>query len=273
MTNVRNRITLITGAAAGIGRLLALELASRGATPVLWDLDEKRLAPVLDELDGLTGGRAKGFACDVSDPEAVRAAAERVRSEVGDPDVVVNNAGVVSGGKLLDIPDEKIRRTFEVNVLALYWVTKAFLPAMVTRNQGHVVTIASAAGLVGVSGQTDYSASKHAAVGFDESLRVELHQIAPGVKTTVVCPYYIDTGMFEGVRTRIPFLLPILQPRDVAQKIADAIERDRRLLVLPPLVRLIPAMRVLPPQAFDRLMDLFGVNVSMEHFVGHGAGK
>ena len=117
-------------------------------------------------------------------------------------------------------------------------VTKAFLPAMVRHNRGHIVTLASAAGLVGVARQTDYSASKHAAVGFDESLRAELREISPGVMTTLVCPYYVDTGMFEGVRTRIPFLLPILRQRDVVHKIANAIERDRRLLVLPPAVHL-----------------------------------
>jgi all-trans-retinol dehydrogenase (NAD+) len=269
VTNVRDRIVLVTGAAGGIGRHLSFELASRGAIPVLWDLDEQGLAQGLEALDGSTGGRSRGYACDVRDPEAVYTTAERVRAEVGDPDVVVNNAGIVSGARLLDIPDEQILRTFEVNVLSLYWVTKAFLPAMMARNRGHVVTIASAAGLVGVARQTDYSASKHAAVGFDESLRVELRQTSPGVMTTVVCPYYVDTGMFEGVRTRVPSLLPILRQGDVARKIAKAIERDRRFVVLPPFVRLLPVLRIVPTRAFDSVMDLLGVNVSMEAFVGH----
>jgi len=270
VTALPGRIALITGAAAGIGRLLASELARRGATPVLWDLDGDRLAAALDVVRAVGGGAPSGYVCDVGDRDAVYEAAARVRSEVGDPDVVVNNAGVVSGARLLDLPDEQIRRTFEVNVLAHYWVTKAFLPAMVERNRGHIVTVASAAGLVGVARQTDYSASKHAVVGFDESLRAELRQVAPGVMTTVVCPYYVDTGMFEGVRTRVPFLLPILQPADVARKIADAVERDRRSVVLPPAVRLVPILRVLPPRAFDWVMDLLGVNVSMDQFTGHG---
>jgi len=222
-------------------------------------------------VQGVAGGLARGYVCDVSDREGVYRTAERVRADVGDPEVVVNNAGVVSGACLLDTPDERIRRTFEVNVLALYWVTKAFLPAMLRRNQGHLVTVASAAGLVGVARQTDYSASKHAAVGFNESLRAELREIAPGVKTTVVCPYYIDTGMFEGVRTRVPWLLPILRQRDVACKVADAIEHDRRLLVLPPAVRLLAVLRILPPRTFDWFMDLLGVNASMDHFEGHGS--
>lgn len=270
MTDVHGRIALVTGGAAGIGRLLAVELARRGADPVIWDLDEARVADAVAELDRISGGRARGYVCDVSDPAAVASTAERVRRDVGDPELVVNNAGVVSGARFLDIPEEKVRRTFDVNVLALFWVTRAFLPAMIAANHGHVVTVASAAGLVGVARQTDYSASKHAAVGFDESLRVELHQVAPGVVTTVVCPYYIDTGMFEGVRSRIPLLLPILKQDAVAGKIADAIEKDRRMLVLPPIVRLLPVFRVLPPRLFDRVMDLFGVNASMDHFIGHG---
>jgi all-trans-retinol dehydrogenase (NAD+) len=270
MTDVHGRIVLVTGGASGIGRLLALELARRGAVPVVWDLNETQLADAVAELNAVSGGRAHGYVCDVRDPGAVATTASSVRRDVGDPEVVVNNAGVVSGARLLDIPDEKIRRTFEVNVLALFWVTRAFLPAMLAADRGHIVTVASAAGLVGVARQTDYSASKHAAVGFDESLRVELHQTAPHVVTTVVCPFYVDTGMFEGVRTRIPFLLPILRPDVVATKIADAIEANRRMLVLPPIIRLLSVFRLLPPTLFDRVMDLFGVNASMDHFVGHG---
>jgi all-trans-retinol dehydrogenase (NAD+) len=268
MTDVRGRVALVTGGASGIGRSLALELARRGAVPVVWDVDEERLSATTEELGRLSSRRARGYTCDVRDPDAVRSMAQRVHDEVGDPAILVNNAGVVSGAGLLDLPDEAIRRTFEVNVLGLFWVTKAFLPAMIDAGRGHVVTMASAAGLVGVARQTDYSASKHAAVGFDESLRAELRRSAPRVRTTVVCPYYVDTGMFEGVRTRVPLLLPILRQEDVAVRIADAIAKDREILVLPPIVRLVPALRLLPPAAFDWVMDLFGVNVSMDHFVG-----
>ncbi|MDA8281618.1 MAG: SDR family NAD(P)-dependent oxidoreductase, partial [Actinomycetota bacterium] len=99
MTDVRGRTALITGGAAGIGRLLAIELAARGATPVLWDLDDERLEPAVAEIRSRTGVTARGFACDVTDRHAVSEVAEQVRSEVGDPDIVVNNAGVVSGSR------------------------------------------------------------------------------------------------------------------------------------------------------------------------------
>lgn len=272
MTTISGSTALVTGGASGIGLLVAERLARRGARVVLWDLDQTRLDVVVRDLRSTTGGDIVGHACDITDRSLVRSAADRVRAEVGEVgevDIVVNNAGVVSGRRLLDIPDEKVETTFAVNTLALYWVTKAFLAGMIERDHGHVVTVASAAGLVGVARQTDYSASKHAAVGFDESLRVELAQVAPGVTTTVVCPFYVDTGMFEGVKSRVPLLLPILQPDQVADKIIlHAIEHGRRVVMLPPLVRLLPVLRVLPTRWFDKVMDLLGVNVSMDHFRG-----
>lgn len=263
MTDVRGRRVLITGGASGIGRLLADELARQGARLVLWDLDERALTATVDALRS-KGFDAEGHRCDVSDRAAVYALAE----QVGDVDVLVNNAGIVSGRPLLEIPDEQIEKTFAVNTLALYWTTKAFLPGMLARDRGHIVTIASAAGLLGVSRQTDYSASKHAAVGFDESLRVELAKTAPGVRTTVICPFFVNTGMFDGVKTRVPWLLPILEQEAVAQRIARAIARNEQRVTLPAVVRLLPAARVLPTRAFDGLMNLLGVNVSMEHFTG-----
>ena len=177
----------------------------------------------------------------------------------------------MSGARLTELKPEQIERTFSVNVLALYWVTQAFLPSMTRRNRGHVVTMASAAGLVGVAKQTDYSASKHAAVGFMESLRAELRRDRVRVGTTTVCPFYIDTGMFAGAKSRWPWLLPILHEPDVAAKILRAIERDKAVLHMPPIVATLPLSRILPVRLFDRFMDLLGVNRSMDDFVGRDA--
>jgi all-trans-retinol dehydrogenase (NAD+) len=268
MVDIAGSIVLITGGASGIGRLTAQRMARQGATVVVWDLDEGTAKETVDELVADTGRAHHAYRCDVSDRDGVYELADRVRSEVGHVDIVVNNAGIVSGQLLLDLPDAKIEATFKVNVLALYWVTKAFLPEMVKRDRGHIVTIASAGGLIGVARQTDYSASKHAAIGFDESLRMELRQIAPGVRTTVICPYYVNTGMFEGVQTRFPFLLPILEQDDVADKIVDAVRRNRRRVVMPWFAKAVPLMRAVPVPAFDKIADFFGINVSMSEFVG-----
>ena len=133
---------------------------------------------------------------------------------------------------------------------------------------GHVVTIASAAGVVGTSRLVDYCASKHAAVGFDESLRLELRRLGTKVTTTVVCPFYISTGMFEGVKTRFRLLLPILTPEYAVDRILDAIRRNRPRLIMPRLVYVTWLGRLLPVRLFDAIMEFLGVNRSMDEFVG-----
>jgi all-trans-retinol dehydrogenase (NAD+) len=271
-TRLSGSTVLVTGGGSGIGRLMALGAAGRGATVVIWDLDEAAGNRIRDRIRSL-GGHAEAFRVDVSDPVAVGEAAAATLAAVSGIDVLVNNAGIVTGTPLLEADEAAIRRTFDVNVLSLYWVTRAFLPAMLRRNRGTVVTIASAAGLIGVARQTDYSASKHAAVGFDESLRAELRGMGSAVRTLVVCPYYIDTGMFAGVRTQFPMLLPILDPKQVSARILNAIETGRSRLELPPLVRLLPLFRLLPVRAFDAAADALGINRSMAGFTGRTAGE
>ena len=254
---------LITGAGSGLGRRMAMEAALRGAEVIIWDLSTDGAEAVRDEIIA-AGGKAKAFTVNVGDQQAVADAAV----QVGRVDVVINNAGIVTGAKLLEATEAQIRRTFEVNTLALYWVTRAFLGGMIERESGAVVTIASAAGLVGVARQTDYSASKFAAFGFTESLRNELRTDGHSVGTLVVCPYYIDTGMFDGVRTKFPRLLPILKEATVATRVIDSIEHGREQLIMPRLARVMPLTRVFPVRGFDRLMDFFGINHTMDHFVG-----
>lgn len=265
MTRLDGSTMLVTGAARGMGRQLCVQAAGRGARIVAWDLDGSGLEALASELGDSLVSRS---VVDVTSVASVAAGSAAIEGGPDAVEIVVNNAGVVSGDRLVDLRPEQIERTFAVNVLALYWVTQAFLPSMQARGRGHVVTMASAAGLVGVARQTDYSASKHAAVGFMESLRAELRRDKIGVSTTTVCPFYIDTGMFEGAKSRIPWLLPILHEPDVAAKILRAIERDKPLLRLPPLVATLPLARILPTPVFDRVMDLLGVNRSMDAFTG-----
>ena len=175
---------------------------------------------------------------------------------------------MVSGKGLLEISEDAIQRTFDVNTLALFWTTRAFLPGMIARDRGHVVTIASAAGIVGTSRLVDYCASKHAAVGFNESLRLELRRQRSHVRTTVVCPFYISTGMFAGVKTRFPLLLPIMDPEYVVTRIVRAVQRNRARVVLPRLIYATFLARLLPVPLFDSAMEFLGVNKSMDEFTG-----
>lgn len=268
MTRLAGSTMLVTGAARGLGRQLSLQASRAGARVVAWDLDGPGLAALADELGDALVARS---VVDVTDRASIAAGVEAIPGGADTVDIVVNNAGVVSGARLVELTPEQIERTFKVNVLALYWVTQAFLPSMLRRDRGHVVTMASAAGLVGVARQTDYSASKHAAVGFMESLRSELRRDKAAVSTTTVCPFYIDTGMFDGARSKWPWLLPILSEPDVAAKILRAVDRDQAMLRLPPIVGTLPVGRFLPTRLFDRLVDLLGVNESMDDFKGRSA--
>ncbi len=267
MTSLKDAVLVITGAASGIGRLMALEAGVRGARVVLVDRDE---AGLLQAREALTtrGSMAWTFPCDLADPGAIQATFARIEAEVGGVDVLINNAGVVGGKSLLDTSDAGLLLTFQVNALAPIRTAKAVLPGMLARGRGHLVTVASAGGLVGTTRLVDYCASKFAAVGFDDALRAELRRLGQPIRTTVVCPFYIDTGMFAGVKTRLPWLLPILQPADVAQRVIRAIERDQPRLLMPWAVHLVNPLRILPVGWFDALMRWLGVSASMDDFRG-----
>lgn len=266
-TGFAGHTILITGAGSGIGRLVALGASARGARVVIWDLDDAAGTTVRDEIRA-RGGVAERYAVNVADREAVAEAATRTLADVGQVDILLNNAGIVTGKRLLDASEEAIERTFAVNVLALFWTTRAFLPGMLDRGFGTIATVASAAGLVAVARQTDYSASKFAAIGFTESLRAELRAEHSAVRTLAIAPYYINTGMFAGVQTRFPRLLPIMEPEYVAEQILRGIERGTQLLVLPKQIRPVSALRALPVAAYDRMLDAFGLNQGMDHFTG-----
>ena len=260
-------VVVITGAATGMGRLLAIGAAKKGAAHVaLWDVDRAGVAAVKKEISAL-GVAASSATVDVTDHAAVSRAAKKTLTAAGRVDVLINNAGVVFGKELLDLTPENITATFGVNTLALFWTTRAFLPDMLTRDRGRIVTIASAAGFAGVAKQTDYAASKHAAVGFTESLRAELRQKNSSVTTLTVCPYYVNTGMFDGVKSGSP-LLPIQEPQPTVDKILAAIESTRREILLPPMVWSVRLFRLFPATWFDTIADLFGINRSMATFRG-----
>ncbi len=273
MTTIASKHVLVTGGASGIGRALALRCAALGADVTILDLDESAARDAAAAAAEGCTCKAAAYWGAVGARAQVAAVAAEVLATQGAVDILVNNAGIVSGRPLLELSDEQIERTLRVNALAPFWVTRAFLPEMVRRGSGHVVTVASAAGLIGTPRQTDYAASKHAAVGFAEALRFELKRTAPGVKTTVVCPFYADTGMFAGVKTRFPRLLPILKTDDVVEAIVRAIQDDRAQVQMPFMVRTLPAMRLLPVWAFDVLADFFGVTRAMDEFTGRGPGS
>lgn len=272
------RRVLVTGGGRGMGLLIARGAAARGARVALWDRDADALdaaagdfSPTAGDISPAGGASASEVwrqVVDVSDRRQVEKAAAALASGFGEVEILVNNAGVVSGKAFADLTPEEVERTLAVNAAALFWLTRAFLPPMIRRGEGHLVTMASAAGLIGVPGLSDYCASKFAAVGFHESLRAELRRIAPGVRATLVCPFFVDTGMFAGVRTRFPRLLPILRPETVAAATIRAVERDRAVVVRPRFVHSLKLLRLLPGGWLDPLAAFFGIHAAMDTFEG-----
>ncbi|XP_018796864.1 PREDICTED: estradiol 17-beta-dehydrogenase 11 [Bactrocera latifrons] len=234
-------IALITGGGNGLGRLLAQRLGKMGSKVVIWDISEEGIKETIEMVEA-EGGYCKGYVVDISKKEEVYKAAEVIRNEIGDVSLLINNAGVVSGRLLLDTPDHLIERSFNVNVMAHFWTTKAFLPKMIEHQRGHIATIASLAGHVGITKLVDYCASKFAAVGFDEALRLELDVLGhSNIQTTCICPFFIQaTGMFDDVNAR---WVPTLNPNAVADRIIVAIKKNEKITIIPGYIRLLLTLK------------------------------
>ncbi|KAM9302566.1 epidermal retinol dehydrogenase 2 [Morus bassanus] len=267
--NVSGEIVLITGAGSGVGRQLSLKLARLGATLVLWDINQEGLKETSRLARENGRARVHSYICDCSKKQDIYRVADEVKKEVGDVSILVNNAGVVTGKKFIDCPDSLIEKTMEVNIMAHFWTYKAFLPAMVASNHGHLVSVASSVGLTGMSHLADYCASKYAAIGFAESVDFEMRNLQKtGVKTTIVCPSLINSGMFAGCEIKWPRLLPSLEPEYVAEKIIAAIQQDQDFLLLPRSLYILALKIILPVKAFILLLDYFSLFRIMADFKG-----
>ena len=137
--------------------------------------------------------------------------------------MLINNAGIVSGKSTLELSDAMIERTMHVNTISHLHTVREFLPDMIAAKKGHIVSIASMAGLAGIPGLPDYCASKWGAIAIDESLRLELKKAGHWsyIKTTCICPYFINTGMFDGAKSAFPMY--ILDPTEVVTRIVNAV--------------------------------------------------
>jgi all-trans-retinol dehydrogenase (NAD+) len=272
--NVKNELVLITGAGSGLGRIMCEEFARRGAIVVACDINnqgnEETAEMVRDQ-----GGTIHTYTCDVSSREKIYELADRVKKDLGNVTILVNNAGIVSGKSFLEIPDHMIQKTVDVCLMSHLWACKAFLPAMVESNHGHIVNIASIAGIVGTNKMTDYCAAKFGDVGFTESLEYELRASDKhGVKTTTVCPYFINTGMFEGCKTRFPALFPVLDPHETVQRIMQAILTEQTIVYIPRIMYWAAvAKSMLPVRATLVLHKFSGALSLMDTFRGRYGNK
>ncbi len=270
---IRGACVLITGAASGMGAIYARKAAAAGAAKlVLLDVNAKALAAFAGELAAQNGVcRVYPVTADLSDQAALALAAAQVRESAGEPDILINNAGIVFSGAFWRHSEAQIGLTMAVNTLAPMLLTQAFLPQMLADNTRlkRILNVASAAGTLANPNMSVYAASKWALIGWSESLRLELAQQGfRHIRVTTFCPSYVSTGMFEGARG--PLLTPILTPEAAAGAAWQGMLDGRALVLRPWTVKLAMALRgVLPVAWWDWVAGkVFKVYSSMDDFTG-----
>lgn len=256
MVTFGGKVVLISGASAGLGRALALQLARSGAVLALNGRNELTLHETAEECRA-SGAQVLELPADVSDETRCRELVSSTLTRFGRLDALVNNAGVTMWSRLDSVTDFKAyERLLAVNYLGAVYLTAAALDAL-RRSRGLIVAVASLAGLIGVPERTAYAASKHAMVGFFESLRIELR--GTGVDVTVVAPDFVATEMHRRA------LGPDGRPRDLTslegghmtaeecgQQILHAMERRQRLLITSLRGRVGRWARLVVPGVVDR---------------------
>ncbi|KAG5648850.1 hypothetical protein DXG03_000199 [Asterophora parasitica] len=232
------QIVLITGGSSGVGELLANTLAVRNVNVVVLDIN-----PIVTENYNITY-----YKCDVSNWEEVEAVSKKVVEEIGDPTVLINNAGVVQGKLIIDLEPQDVKQTFSVNTLAHFWTLKAFLPAMLKNKSGHIISLASVMGYSGAVQMSDYSASKAAAISLHESLRYEIDIRVP------------DRAWYK-------FFFPTIQPITVVKRIIAALDdQHSQQISIPFYTNFVPFLPHLPSFMRDFAQWVANANYSMERF-------
>ena len=268
MKDFRDRVAAITGAASGIGRALALDLARRGCHLALSDIDEAGLAETALRAKR-AGVEVTTAAVDVADRAAVEAWAAQVVADHGRVDLVVNNAGVAVGATVEGTSYEDLTWLMGINFWGVVHGTKAFLPHLKTAGEGHVVNISSVFGLMGIPSQSAYNAAKFAVRGFTEALRVELDIERSGVSATSIHPGGIKTNIARNARIgggldelgqdpdearRDCERLFITSPEKAARTIVRAVQLDKRRALIGPDAVAIDLLAKLPLGLTQRLL-------------------
>ena len=258
---------VITGGASGIGRIMGRMALEKGARKlIIWDINEKNIELVKSELAAI--GSVCGYRVDVSDKASIKEVYSATVKECGPVDILIQCAGIVTSNATFDkLTTPDIERTMAINAVAPMNVAHMVLPDMIARDHGHICNIASAAGMLSMPKMSVYAASKWSVIGWSDSVRIELHDMKSKVRFTTVAPYFINTGMFDGVSSPI---FPILDPENTARKIIRAIERNKDFRGIPfgfHFIRFWQA--VLPVCLFDFVFGtIFGIYHTMDHFTG-----
>ncbi len=252
----RNRLIWITGASSGIGEALAYELSRRGARLVLSSRREDTLEAVRRRC--VRPADHHVYPLDLSDARSLESTANAVHEEIGPVDVLVNNGGISQRGTAAETEMSVVRRIMEVNFFGTVHLTKAVLPVMRDRQQGHIVVVSSLLGKFGLPTRSTYAASKHALHGWFDSLRTELHDENVGV--TMVCPGYVKTNIAQNALTETGTpkgdegVARGISPEECAEAVAEAIEAEKLETYVGGWEVFAAYMKRLVPTLFYRLL-------------------
>ena len=246
MTSWSNKVVLITGASSGIGRGLALELARRGARAGLLARRGDLLREVVEEIQS-HGGKAIALPADVTDANAVRAAAGKLRNEFGPIDLLIANAGIGATTAARNLEPEGVAQIFNVNVIGVVNCVTAVIPQMIERGHGQLAVISSLAAYRGLPKSAAYCSSKAAISSLFESLRLDLQP--QGIDVTIIHPGFIKTQLTAGRQAKLPFLLEV---DEAANRMIRAIEKRKKSYAFPwPLATLVRIGMVMPNFLYD----------------------
>lgn len=247
--NWNNSVILLTGASSGIGEALAVALAKRGATVGLLARRADLLTDLAKRCEA-AGGIARVFATDVTDPAAVRDAADKLGAEFGHIDILIANAGI--GGNNAEtraLEPDAVRKVIDTNLLGAANAVYAVLPDMLERGSGHLVAISSLAGFRGLPKSAAYSASKAGMTAFFESVRLDVAH--KGIDVTIIQPGFIKTPLTAGRENKMPFLMEL---EDAIPLFLRAIEKKKKFAAFPwQLATVVRAGRLFPAWLYDRI--------------------
>ncbi|KAG6801348.1 short-chain dehydrogenase/reductase family 16C member 6 [Apis cerana] len=254
--NLIGETVLITGAGHGIGRELAIQLASLGCIIVCWDIDTEANRSTISMVSK-NGGEAYGFVVDVSKRLEVREAARLMR-KVGVPEVsiLINNAAVLYHRPFLNQESDLVEKTFNVNVLSNFWTIETFLPSMIQNGKGHIVCVCSMCGIYGVSQKVAYCSSKFAMRGLMDALHEEL-RLDPkfnNIRFTTIYPFYVDTGLARDPKYRFPYIFGVISPEYAAKEIIKAFRRNYTEYSIPRCLFTLNSINRIVPETVMRLI-------------------
>lgn len=255
MSSLKGKKIIITGASGGIGAEIARLCAERGANLVLLARGIDKLAILKSDLESRHAVNVSIYQLDVSDTDAIQSVFAKILNEIGHADILVNNAGFGIFDFAHEAKIDEIKSMFDVNVVGLMACTSMVLPAMKQRRSGHVINIASQAGKIATPKSSVYSATKHAVLGYTNSLRMELAE--DNVFVTSVNPGPIATNFFNIADKQGTYVKNVqrfmLQPEYVAKQVVDRMLTKTREINLPRWMNAGSVFYALFPRAFERL--------------------